>query len=286
MNRSDHLQGRGRRVAQRLTLHLVALSIVTLAALPLLIMVSTSLMSPLEFLSREVRFLPSAPTLQHYQEVLVLRGFLRFVANTAIITVGATGLSLLAGSLAAYSLARLRFPARLDSLFLLVTLVIRIIPPIVLVVPLFIMFRELRVTNVRLLLILAYQVYTLPLAIWMLLGFFREVPREIEEAAVLDGASRFYAMVRVVYPLVTPGLAAAAIFCAITSWNEFTYALIFARVPSDFTIPIGIASFITEYRTLWGPLTAGGLISSVPLLLFTVFVQRYLLRGWAFRGTF
>lgn len=267
-------------------LHLFALGVVSIALFPIWWLFNTSLKTPLEFLTGEVTLFPRQPTLAHYREVLLERGFLRFLANTALIAGAATALSIGAGSLAAYALTRFRYPWKLDALFLLWALVIRTIPPIVLVVPLFIMFRELRLTNVRIILILAYQIYTLPLTIWMLLGFFREIPREVEEAALIDGASRFHTLLRIVYPLVLPGLAACAIFCVIIAWNEFTYALIFARVPTDFTVPIGIATFITEYRTLWGPLAAGGLISSLPLLGLTAFVQRHLLRGFALRGMF
>ncbi len=271
---------------KRVVLYFLLFLVVMVALFPIWWLVNTSLKTPLEFLTPEVTFIPREPTFAHYREVLVERGFLRFLGNTALISLAATALSLLAGSLASYALTRFRFPGKLDTLFLLWALVIRTIPPIVLVIPLFIMFRELRLTNVRAILILAYQVYTLPLATWMLLGFFREIPRELEEAAMTDGASRVQALVRIVYPLVTPGLAVTAIFCMITTWNEFTYALIFARIPSDFTVPIAMATYITEYRTLWGPLAAGGLISSLPLLLFTVVVQRHLLRGFALRGTF
>ncbi|MCS7240679.1 MAG: carbohydrate ABC transporter permease [Candidatus Bipolaricaulota bacterium] len=275
-----------RRVLKNAILYPLLLMVVAVALLPIGWLLSTSLKTPLEFLGGGISLIPRQPTLAHYQEVLFERGFLRFLGNTAVVASAATALSLWTGSLAAYALTRFRFPCKLDAIFLLWALVVRTIPPIVLVVPLFILFRELRLTNVRVILILAYQIYTLPLTVWMLLGFFREIPREVEEAALIDGASRLQALARVVYPLVMPGLAASAIFCIITTWNEFTYALIFARVPADFTIPIGIATFITEYRTLWGPLAAGGLISSLPLLGFTVFVQRYLLRGFALRGVF
>lgn len=274
------------KLLKKTVLYLLALGAVLTALFPIWWLVNTSLKPPLEFLGGAITLFPRQPTLAHYREVLFERGFLRFFGNTALVACAATALSVLAGSLAAYSLTRFRFPGKLDALFLLWALVIRTIPPVVLVIPLFIMFRELRLANVRAILILAYQIYTLPLAIWMLLGFFREIPREVEEAALIDGASRLQALIRIVYPLITPGLGACAIFCIITAWNEFTYALIFARVPADFTIPIGIATFITEYRTLWGPLAAGGLISSLPLLGFTIFVQRHLLRGFALRGTF
>ena len=274
------------RLLKRTGLHLLAFGTVLVALFPIWWLVNTSLKTPLEFLGGGITLFPRRPTLAHYREVVFERGFLRFFGNTAVVATAATAISLLVGSLAAYSLSRFRFPWKLDALFLVWALVIRTIPPIVFVVPLFIMFRELRLTNVRAILVLAYQIYTLPLAIWMLLGFFRAIPRELEEAALTDGASRIQALIRIVYPLVTPGLAATAIFCIITTWNEFIYALIFARVPEDFTIPIGIATFITEYRTLWGPLAAGSLLSSLPLLGFTAFVQKHLLRGFALRGIF
>lgn len=264
--------------------HLLALAVLVTALFPVAIMISTSFKTPLEFMSSQLSLIPKEITLEHYREVIVERGFLRFLNNTVIVSVCSTLLAVGAGSMAAYTLTRFRFPRKLDAVFLLWALVIRTIPPIVLVIPLFVMFRIVGLTNVRLILILSYQVYTLPLAIWMLLGFFREIPRELEYAAMTDGASRFTAMVRVVYPLVLPGLAATSIFSIIQSWNEFTYALIFARAPMDFTVPIGIASFLTEYKTLWGSLTAGGLISSAPLLLFTVAVQRHLVRGFGMRG--
>lgn len=266
------------------TTHALALIVLAVALFPILIMVSTSLKTPLEFMSQRVSLWPRQITFEHYHDVIVERGFLRFLWNTAFVSIVTTFIAVGAGSMAAYTLTRFRFPRKLDAVFLVWALVIRTIPPIVLVIPLFVMFRELRITNVRVILILAYQVYTLPLAIWMLIGFFREIPKELEFAAMVDGASRFRALIRIVYPLVLLGLAATAIFCIIQSWNEFTYALIFARVPSDFTVPIGIASFLTENKTLWGSLTAGGLISSLPLLLFTAVVQRHLLRGFAMRG--
>jgi len=246
-----HSKKRFRITPKATAIHVVALIVLAVALFPILIMVSTSLKTALEFMSQRLNLWPSTLTLEHYYDVIVERGFLRFLGNTASVSLVTTFIAVATGSMAAYALTRFHFPRKLDAVFLVWALVIRTIPPIVLVIPLFVMFREIGLTSVRLILILAYQVYTLPLAIWMLIGFFREIPKELEFAAMVDGASRFRALIRVVYPLVMPGLAATAIFCIIQSWNEFTYALIFARVPSDFTVPIGIASFLTEYKTLW-----------------------------------
>jgi multiple sugar transport system permease protein len=271
------------RKADKVVLYFILATVLLFTLFPLYWMIVTSFKTPLEFLGRDIAWIPTPVTLEHYGEV-VERGFMRFFANTIIIAVFSTILSVIAGALAAYSLTRFRFRAQLDNLFLLWAIIVRIIPPIVMLTPLFITFRELGLDDVKLRLILSYQVYILPLCIWLLLGFFRDVPIEFEEASQVDGASRIYTLRTVVFPLIAPGLAAAAIFSIITTWNEFIYALIFARVSPDFTIPVGIATLIGEYEVLWGALSAGGLLSSLPILIFTAYVQRHLLRSFAMRG--
>lgn len=269
---------------ERIMIYFILAVVLLITLFPIYWMIITSFKTPLEFMAKYPTWIPAQITWEHYHEVMLERGFMRFFTNTIVVAVFSTILSIAAGSLAAYSLTRFQFRAKLDYLFLIWALIIRTIPPIVFVIPLFITFRDLGLTDVRLMLILSYQIYTLPLCIWMLLGFFRDVPLDLEEAAQIDGASRVYALRTVVLPLVAPGLIATAIFSVVTTWNEFPYALIFARAPGDFTIPIGIATFITEYKTLWGGLSAGGLVSSLPILMFTTYVQKHLLRGFAMRG--
>ncbi|MCL0098537.1 carbohydrate ABC transporter permease [Dehalococcoidia bacterium] len=270
------------RKADTLVPYLILAMVLLFTLFPLYWMIVTSFKTPLEFVARDIAWIPTPITLEHYGEV-VEEGFMRFFQNTIIIAVFSTILAVTAGALAAYSLTRFRFRANFDKLFLLWAIIVRIIPPIVFLTPLFITFRELGLDDVKLRLILSYQVYVLPLCIWLLLGFFRDLPIEFEEAAQVDGASRIYTLRTVVFPLIAPGLVAAAIFTIITTWNEFIYALIFARVSADFTIPVGIATLIREYEVLWGALSAAGFLSSLPILIFTVYVQKHLLRSFAKR---
>lgn len=271
------------RKADKLVPYLILAMVLLFTLFPLYWMIITSFKTPLEFVARDIAWIPTPITLGHYGEV-VEEGFMRFFENTIIIAVFSNILAVTAGALAAYSLTRFRFRAKFDKLFLLWAIIVRIIPPIVFLTPLFITFRELGLDDVRLRLILSYQVYVLPLCVWLLLGFFRDVPIEFEEAAQVDGASRIFTLRTVVFPLIAPGLVAAAIFSIITTWNEFIYALIFARVSADFTIPVGIATLIGEYEVLWGALSAAGFLSSLPILIFTVYVQKHLLRSFAKRG--
>ena len=252
----------------------------TFSLLPIVWMASTSFKSPGEFTSRQPTLLPREFTLMHY-EALWAEGFPRRLQNTLTVTVGATLISLVVAFGAAYSLTRFRFPARLDVLFLFWVLLIKMVPPIVIAIPLYQVLRLFGLLNTLPGLILVYQVYTLPYCIWLLLGFVRDVPIEIEEAAAIDGASTWQTIRRVVLPLVAPGLVATAIFSSILAWNEFLYALLFVHSPALFTLPIHIANYITEHETLWGRLMGIGMLSSLPVLILSGFIQRYLIRGFA-----
>lgn len=250
------------------------------AGLPILWMISTSFKSPGEFVARAPTLLPREFTTEHYQR-LWAEGFPQRFVNSLIVTLGATAISLVAGFGAAYSLARFRFPARLDALFLVWVLLIKMIPPIVIAIPLHHVLRSLELLNTLPGLILVYQIYTLPYSIWLLLGFVRDVPLELEEAAAIDGASIWQTMRAIVLPLAAPGLVATAIFSAIMAWNEFIYALLFLHSPALFTLPIYIANHITEHETLWGRLMGIGFLSSLPVLILSGYIQRYLIRGFA-----
>ena len=155
------------------------------------------------------------------------------------------------------------------------------VPPIALAVPLYTVLKTGGLINTKLGVVVVYQVYTLPYCIWMLLGFIRDVPKELEEAASIDGASPLKIIWSIVFTFSAPGLVATAIFSMIMGWNEFIYALLFLRTPDAFTLPIHIANYITEYETLWGPLMSIGLLSSLPVLVLSGFLQKRLLKGFA-----
>lgn len=255
----------------------LAWALALLVSLPTLWMLGTAFKPPGEFTVPTLALLPREWTLQHVAGLLDEQVWRR-AWNSVVVALGATVLALLVALPAAYALARLRFPARLDAVFLLFVLVVKLMPPIVLAVPLFQVLRGLGLLDTQAGLIVAHQVYALPFAIWMLVGFVREVPEAIEEAAMIDGAGPLRRLVDIVLPMLAPGLAATAIFVAILSWNEFLFALLFMQSPSNFTLPSFIATRINEDETLWGSLAAIGLLSSLPILLLARVVLDGMLR--------
>ncbi|WP_116134422.1 carbohydrate ABC transporter permease [Tropicimonas sp. IMCC34043] len=247
---------------------------------PILWMVMTSFKPPGEYVSTSISILPHAPSLEHFRQIAA-DGILGKVMNSLIVTAGAAILSLLAGFPAAYALVRMRLPARLDKAFLVFVLLVKLAPPLVLAIPLYQVLRGVHLLDTLGGLILVYQVYTLPFAIWMLLGFVRDVAPSYEEAAVMDGAGLGYRLVTIVLPIMAPGIAATFILLTILAWNEFAYALLFIQTPSHFTLPTYIATLITEDETFWGRLMAIGLVASLPILTILAFFQRHLVTGLA-----
>jgi len=225
------------------------------------------------------RWFSFTPTLEHYADAFLSRSFGQYLLTSAIVAVSSTFCALTIGTLAAYALARLRMPRKLNRRLSLWILSTRMFPPIVTVVPLFLMMRDLQLLNTRLALIILYTGFNLPFVVWMMRGFFVEVPRELEEAAMVDGDTRLGALRRVLLPLVAPGLAATAVFCLIISWNEFLYALVLTQTDAAMTLPVGIAGRVTQYEIKWGVMSAAGVVAMLPILVFALAVQRYLVRG-------
>jgi len=271
---------KGREILWKAAFAGTVIFVIAAALLPIFWMATTSVKPPGEYVSKEPTLVPRRVTFEHYANMWEHR-FFRHLRNTATVAIGSTLLSLAAGFLAAYAVVRFRLPAKLDIVFMFWVLVVKMFPPVVIAIPLYKTLRVFGLLDSLAGLIIVYQVYTLPYCIWMLLGFVKEVPREFEEAASLDGASTWQMLRHVVLPLVGPGLGAAGIFSAIMAWNEFIYALLFVHFPSRLTLPIHIANYITEHETLWGELMAIGLSASLPVLLASAFVQRYLVRGFS-----
>jgi multiple sugar transport system permease protein len=219
------------------------------------------------------------PTLEHYADAFIDRSFGQYLFNSLYVAVASTICALLIGTLAAYALARFRLPGNLDRKLALWILSTRMFPAIVTAVPLFLIMRALWLVNTRLSLIVVYTGLNLPFVVWMMRGFFAEVPRDLEEAAMVDGDSRLGAFWRVVLPLVAPGLAATAVFCLIVSWNEFLFALVLTQTDDAITLPVGIAGRVTQYGIKWGAMSAAAVVAMVPILGFALSVQRYLVRG-------
>jgi multiple sugar transport system permease protein len=219
------------------------------------------------------------PTLEHYYDAFVTRGFGEYLFTSVIVAVASTACALVIGTLAAYALARFELPWRLNRRLSLWILSTRMFPAIVTAVPLFLMMRDVQLLNTRAALIIVYTGFNLPFVVWMMRGFFADLPRDLEEAALVDGDSRLGALVRVVLPLVSPGLAATAVFCLIVSWNEFLFALVLTQTDAAMTLPVGIAGRVTQYEIKWGVMSAAATVAIVPILVFALSVQKYLVRG-------
>jgi multiple sugar transport system permease protein len=205
-----------------------------------------------------------------------LSPFPKFLLNTVIVAVGTTVLALGLGSAAAYALTRF-FPRQRTGL-LVGIMITRLVPPVVLIIPIYVIWRSFDLLDTHVGLILAYLTFALPFVIWMMRGFLLDIPVELEEAAMIDGASRFQALMRVVLPLAAPGLAATAIFVILLAWNDFFYALILTSGNARTVTPY-IGGFITDKAILWGRLYASSAIIMLPVLIFGLAVQKQLAHG-------
>ncbi|HEX8494451.1 MAG TPA: carbohydrate ABC transporter permease [Pyrinomonadaceae bacterium] len=274
------LFSRRRFLISRVWMKYALVFVALLAALaPVYWMLTISLKSEVEQFAVPPRWFVFTPTLFHYREAFVERSFGQYLLTSAVVAVLSTVCAMLIGTLAAYALARFQLPHRLDTRLSLWILSTRMFPPIVTAVPLFLMMRDVRLLNTRPALVIVYTAFNLPFVVWMMRGFFREIPREIEEAAMVDGDSRLGALRRVLLPLVAPGLAATAVFCLIISWNEFLFALVLTQTDAAMTLPVGIAGRVTQYEIKWGVMSAAGVVAMIPILVFAMAVQRYLVRG-------
>ncbi len=258
----------------------ILLSAAVLAAIaPVYWMVTISLKSEVDQFASPPRWLAFTPTLAHYYDAFFTRSFAKYLTTSLTVAGLSTICAVILGTLAAYGLARFKLRGKLDQRLSLWILSTRMFPPIVTAVPLFLMMRDLRLLNTIASLVIVYTALNLPFVVWMMRGFFRELPRELEEAAMVDGDSRLGALVRVILPLVTPGLAATAVFCLIVSWNEFLLALVLTQTDASMTLPVGIAGRVTQYEIKWGVMSAAGVVAMIPILAFAMAVQRYLVRG-------
>jgi multiple sugar transport system permease protein len=219
------------------------------------------------------------PTWEHYANAFSQGVFVRYLVNSVIVSTSSVLFALVLGVPAAYALARFPWPREWAGHIGFWILSTRMLPPIVTVIPLFMMLRDLRLLNSLAGLILVYTAFNLPFVVWMMRGFFEEVSKEIEEAAMLDGESRLGILLRIVLPIVRPGLAATATFCLIVAWNELLFALILSQTESAMTLPVGIASRVTQYQIEWGPMSAAGAVAMLPVVAFALFAQKALIRG-------
>lgn len=215
-------------------------------------------------------------SLDRYRELMSDRTFLLPMYNSAVVAASTTALCLILGSLAAYGIARFRFPGRRS--ILLAMLATQMVPPIVLAVPLFLILRGLGWLDTQQGLILTYTAFILPLVVWILVGFFEEIPPSLERAARIDGCSRFQAMLRVIMPLSASGLAATAIFAFITAWSDFFLALVLTT-DAALTLPVRTAQFQGLFALDYRSAATAAVITTIPVLLLTLGFQKWIVRG-------
>jgi multiple sugar transport system permease protein len=257
--------------------YVVLIGAFSFAVFPILWTLLTSLKSNTDIVTAEIQYIPLRPNFQNYATLWAQAGFPTMFFNSAVVTVLTVLVCLVVGISGAYSLSRYRFRAR--GQILLYYLVVRMFPAVLLLLPIFIALRVLGLYDTHIGLALAYTAFLTPVSIWILKGFFDSIPPELEDAARIDGCTRAGAIVRVVLPLARPGVAATAVLIAISSWNEFLFALMLTTSQGIRTWPVGLQLMVGEYQLPWGLLTAGGIISIAPILLFFALVQRALVRG-------
>ncbi len=254
---------------------LIAAVIFGVILFPPVVLFLTSIKTELDALSFPPKWI-FKPTLENYTEIFEFSPFTKYLLNSFIVASLNTGVVLVLGSFAAYSLARFKFKGADDIAFWILS--VRMMPPVAAIIPIYIIMRNLRLLDTPWSLVITYLTFNLPFAVWMMRSFFREIPREIEESALVDGCSIFRSFRSIALPLAAPGLAATGILTFIFSWNEFLFALILTGSKAV-TLPVGITGYMKETGINWGYMTAGGALALIPVILFTILAQKHLVKG-------
>lgn len=249
---------------------------------PVYWMLTATLKTRRELLAIPPQWVPTSPDFGNFATLFAERPeFVRFILNSVVVSVFATLIAVTLGVMATYGFVKFDFPADLGSFELpLLILATRFLPPIVTVIPIFVIFDGLGLINTHLALILAYTVFNIPFVVWLMKGFFDELPDSIVEAAKLDGHTEIGAFFRIILPMVKPGIIASVIFTLMGSWNELLFAVILTNNVEAQTLPVALATFQTQYYVEWELLTVAGTIAMAPVLVFAFLVREELLRGF------
>jgi multiple sugar transport system permease protein len=280
---------RGERIRNRLAI-LVIIGVVLIYIIPIMWIVITSLKPRQDVFKPDVVI--TTPTLEHYESLLVVKAgrgeqqrilrqsdYPRFFLNSLIITILSTLLAVGLGTLTAYAFSRFKVAGKNDWMFFILST--RMLPPVVVAIPVFLMYRALGWIDTHLGLVLLYTAFNVSFSVWLMKGFLDEIPKDYEEAAMVDRYSRWKAFVKVVLPQSGTGLAATAVFCAISAWNEFAFALLLTSEAAR-TAPPSIPSKIGTAGIEWGQIAAGTFVYLLPVAIFTFLMRKHLLRGITF----
>ncbi|TMJ03622.1 MAG: carbohydrate ABC transporter permease [Bacillati bacterium ANGP1] len=245
-------------------------------------MVVTALKPLVEFYRFPPTLLPVHATVEPFLSVLFARGYLVLLRNSLVACLTAVAAGMVVAMLIAYPVTRFPVPLAFRRGLMNWVLSLRFLPPIVVVIPFFDIVRKLGLYDSLLSLVLLYTVFSLPLTTWMLRGFLLEVPMEIEEAALVDGAGRFYAFFKILLPQLAPALLATGVITFALAWSEFMFAFILSATPRSQTFPIGVASLVTQFEIIWNEMAAVGTIAAVVPILLLLFARRYVLVALTF----
>jgi N,N'-diacetylchitobiose transport system permease protein len=268
---------RARKRMRKAGWNVLGLLVLAVMVFPVYWMVSTAFKPGHDILSYTPRFFPAHPVISNFTDAIHQQFFWNAVKNSLIVTSVVVVLSLVLAFLAALALAKFSFYGRKP--FIVVILGVQMVPLAALVIPLYILMSRVHQVDKLSGVIIMYLTFVLPFAVWTLRGFLLGVPKELEESAMVDGATRFGAFVRILLPLLGPGLVATSIFAFIQAWNEFLIAYVFLHTPEKQTLMVWLASFTTLRGTDWGPLMAGATLCSLPVIIFFVLVQRRIAFG-------
>lgn len=251
--------------------------LVLVVLFPFYWMIVSSLKGEDQMRSLVSMFWPSPFLLDSYRELLQKTDFLAWYGNSVVVAFSSTFLATAVGTIGAYALARLRFRGR--AFMASAVLITYLVPPSILFIPLYAQIRNLGLADSLAGLIAAYPSFTVPFVTWLLMGYFESIPEELEQAAMIDGATRFGAFRRVVLPLAAPGVLAAGLYAFTQAWNEFLYALVFITDVKLRTLPVGLSSFITGDVYGWGYLMAGAVLTTLPVIAAYTYLQKYMVEG-------
>ena len=258
-------------------LSLSLLLIILIFFFPFFWIITSSFKSPEEIIATSTTIIPRSFTLEHYNKILFNSDFFIYLKNSLIVSFSSMIISIILSVSAAYGLHKLKFYVnKFVEYSLLVTYAF---PGVILLVPIYLLFAKINLLNSYFALIVVNVLFATPFAVWMLKAFFKLIPNEIEEAAYIDGASRYIVISRIIVPLAAPGIASVAIFCFIISWTEYLFASILISGDDLKTLPVGLAGIVGQYQIDWGFLLSGAVLASLPVILLFVFIGKYFVSG-------
>ena len=244
---------------------------------PFFWIITSSFKSPEEIIATSTTIIPRSFTLEHYNKILFNSDFFIYLKNSLIISFSSMIISILLSVSAAYGLHKLKFYGnKFVEYSLLVTYAF---PGVILLVPIYLLFAKVNLLNSYFALIIVNVLFATPFAVWMLKAFFKLIPNEIEEAAYIDGASRYIVIYKIIIPLAAPGIASVAIFCFIISWTEYLFASILVSGDNLKTLPVGLAGIVGQYQIDWGFLLSGAVLASLPVIILFIFIGKYFVSG-------